>query len=111
MLPTIVDDENNPITLVITTIPSFITFNSGDNSFQLSPVNPATSIGMFFVKGYMTDSKLQTDFDFIVSVYNNPPKFKQLPKNCKASIFIENYIDLERADDEEGLTIKYKLTL
>jgi hypothetical protein len=76
MLPTIVDEENNPITVVITTIPSFITFISDDNSFQIKPVNPATSIGMHVVKGYMTDSLLQTDFEFKVSVYNNPPKFK-----------------------------------
>jgi hypothetical protein len=33
MLPMIVDDENNPITVVITTIPSFIKFYSDDNSF------------------------------------------------------------------------------
>jgi hypothetical protein len=63
ILPPFVDDENNPIT-VVTIQPHFIQFNSNENSFKIKPKNPSNSIGIFNVKGYMTDTKLQTDFDF-----------------------------------------------
>ena len=111
MLPSVIDDENNPISVVTTTIPNFVSFKGGDYSFQIAPVNPANSIGIFNVKGYMTDTKLTTDFEFRIEVYNNPPKFKQYPKNLKASILVENTFDLPMGDDEEGLPLKFKVTL
>jgi len=61
------------------------------------------------VKGYLTDSKLTTDFEFRIEIFNYPPKFKQYPKNLKASILVENTFDLPLADDEEGLSLKYKV--
>jgi hypothetical protein len=64
---------------------------------------------MFNVKGYLTDSKLTTDFEFLIEVFNHPPKFKQYPKNLKASILVENTFDLALGDDEEGLPIKHKV--
>jgi hypothetical protein len=64
---------------------------------------------MFNVKGYLTDSKLTADFEFLIEVFNHPPKFKQYPKNLKASILVENTFDLPLGDDEEGLPIKYKV--
>jgi hypothetical protein len=73
-LPSMVDAENNPIT-VVTIQPNFIKFDSNKNSFKISPTYPSDSIGIFNVKGYMTDTKLQSDFDFKVEVYNTPPKF------------------------------------
>jgi hypothetical protein len=81
-----IEDENNPITVINTKMPNFVTFRSEDNSYLIAPVNPANSLGIFNVKGYMTDTKLMTDFDFQIEVYNNPPKFKQNPRNLKASI-------------------------
>ncbi len=56
MLPSIIDDENNPITVVTTSLPSFVTFQGSDNSFKINPVNPANSLGIFNVKGYLTDT-------------------------------------------------------
>ncbi len=90
-------------------MPSFVTFQSSDYSFKISPVNPANSLGIFNEKGYLTDTKLTSDFDFTIEVYNLPPKFKQYPKNLKASIIVENTFDLPQADDEEGLPLKYKV--
>ena len=104
-----VDDENNPISVIMTSLPSFVTFKSSDYSFQITPVNPSNSIGMFNVKGYLSDLKLTTDFEFSIEVFNQPPKFKQYPKNLKASIIVENTFDLPLGDDEEGLPLKYKV--
>ena len=104
-----VDDENNPISVILTSLPSFVTFKSSDYSFQITPVNPSNSIGMFNVKGYLSDLKLTTDFEFSIEVFNQPPKFKQYPKNLKASIIVENTFDLPLGDDEEGLPLKYKV--
>ena len=104
-----VDDENNPISVILTSLPSFVTFKSSDYSFQITPVNPSNSIGMFNVKGYLSDLKLTTDFEFSIEVFNQPPKFKQYPKNLKASIIVENIFDLPLGDDEEGFPLKYKL--
>ena len=104
-----VDDENNPISVILTSLPSFVNFKSSDYSFQITPVNPSNSLGMFNVKGYLTDSKLTTDFEFRIEVFNQPPKFKQYPKNLKASIIVENTFDLPLGDDEEGLPLKYKV--
>ena len=41
---------------------------------------------MFIVKGYITDTRLNTEYQFTIEVYNLPPKFKQLPKDLKAVI-------------------------
>ena len=109
MLPSMVDDENNPISVILTSLPSFVTFKSSDYSFQITPVNPSNSLGMFNVKGYLSDLKLTTDFEFSIEVFNQPPKFKQYPKNLKASIIVENTFDLPLGDDEEGFPLKYKL--
>lgn len=55
-LPTMVDDENNPIICVATLKPSFATLDDSDCSFKISPTNPSTDVGIFNVKGYITDS-------------------------------------------------------
>ena len=110
MLPSIIDDENNPILLVTTTIPNFVTFKNADKSYQIAPVNPANCLGVFNVKGYLSDSKLTTDFEFKIEVYNNPPKFKYYHRNLKASILVDNKFELPFGDDEEGLPLKYKVT-
>lgn len=64
------DDENNPITCVTTVLPSFVTFQDSDCSYQIAPVNPSTSIGMFNLKGYITDTKMMTEYDFTIEVIN-----------------------------------------
>ncbi len=76
VLPSTVDDENNPVACVATAKPSFVTFDNSDCSFLISPTNPSTSLGIFNVKGYITDSQLLTEYSFTIEVFNLPPKFK-----------------------------------
>jgi len=38
---------------------------------------PGRDIGIFTVKGSLSDTKLKTDFSFNVEVINDPPYFKQ----------------------------------
>ena len=64
---------------------------------------------MFNVKGYITDSKLNTEFEFTIEVFNLPPQFKQLPKDLNAVIDIQKTCDLPQGEDDEGLSIQYKL--
>lgn len=68
--------------------------DDSDCSFQISPTNPSTNIGIFNVKGYITDSQLITDYSFTIEVFNLPPKFKQLPKDLKAVINTQMIFDL-----------------
>ena len=103
------DDEKNPISCVTTLQPSFVTFDDSDCSFKISPKNPSTNLGIFNVKGYITDSQLKTDYEFTIEAYNLPPHFKQLPKDLKAVINIQSTFDLPQGEDEEGLDIQYKL--
>ena len=55
-LPSMIDDENNSIEVVLTKIPNFAQFNKIDNSIKLNPVDPYTSLGVSELKGYITDS-------------------------------------------------------
>jgi hypothetical protein len=57
-------------------MPSFITFDSLLSTFAIKPVNPATDLGIFTIKGEVTDSQLSIEFSFKVEVYNTPPKMK-----------------------------------
>lgn len=76
-LPSMIDDENNPITCVATLKPSFVSLDDSDCSFKISPTNPSTNVGIFNVKGYITDTRLNTEYEFLIESYNLPPKFKQ----------------------------------
>jgi hypothetical protein len=60
-------------------MPSFITFDSILNTFVINPANPATDIGMFTVKGLITDTKLSTEFSFKVETFNTPAYMKEKP--------------------------------
>ena len=57
-------------------MPSFIIYESFLSTFVIKPTNPATDIGIFIIKGELTDSRLSTDFSFKVEIYNNPPYMK-----------------------------------
>jgi hypothetical protein len=37
-------------------MPSFITYDSQLSTFAIKPVNPATDLGIFTIKGVVTDS-------------------------------------------------------
>jgi hypothetical protein len=72
MIPEYVDDENNPV-IVIQSLPSFITFNNG--KYTVKPTVPKSDIGLFIIKGQLSDSMADTDFSFSVRVFNDPPYF------------------------------------
>jgi hypothetical protein len=43
-------------------MPSFITYDSFLSTFAIKPTNPATDLGIFTVKGEVSDSKLLIEF-------------------------------------------------
>ena len=47
-------------------MPSFMTFNSLLSTFMIKPTNPATDLGIFTIRGEVTDSQLLTEFSFKV---------------------------------------------
>jgi hypothetical protein len=57
-------------------MPLFISYESFLSTFVIKPSNPATDLGIFIIKGELTDSRLSTDFSFKVEIYNNPPYMK-----------------------------------
>ena len=52
-LPTIIDTENNPVS-VVQTLPTFITF--ADGKYTFTPTNPAIHLGFFIIRGEITDT-------------------------------------------------------
>jgi hypothetical protein len=89
-------------------MPSFMTFNSLLSIFKIRPTNPATDLGIFTVKGEVTDSRLITEFSFSILVYNTPPKLKENIKDL--TVYLGNPLSykLPTIEDEEGLAIKIK---
>jgi hypothetical protein len=75
-LPAVIDMENNPTTVINLQMPYFITFNSLSSTFVIHPTLPATDLGIFTIKGEVSDSRLSLEFSFKVEVYNTPPKMK-----------------------------------
>ena len=58
-------------------MPKFITYDTSLSSYVIAPAVAATDIGNFNVHGQLSDSKLKTDFKFLVKVFNEAPYFKQ----------------------------------
>lgn len=61
-LPAVIDLENNPTSVINLQMPSFITFDSLLSTFVIKPTNPATDLGIFNIKGEVTDSQLFIEF-------------------------------------------------
>ena len=80
-LPGVLDMENNPIIVQKLVMPSFITFDHVLRSFSIKPTNPATDLGIFTVKGEVSDSRLFTEFSFKVETYNTPAYLKEKPSD------------------------------
>lgn len=72
-MPTFIDTENNPVT-VIQTLPRFMKYDNG--KYYLRPNNPGYDIGIFLVRGEITDGRASTQFKFFVNVVNDPPDFE-----------------------------------
>jgi hypothetical protein len=74
-MPPVIDKENNPISVIINPMPSFVKFQ--DNAFLIAPTSPNTDLGMFRISGSLSDSRLSTAFDFTIYAYVNPPTFSE----------------------------------
>jgi hypothetical protein len=59
-LPAVIDMENNPTYVINLLMPSFMTFDYFLSTFMIRPNNPATDLGIFTIKGEVTDSQLST---------------------------------------------------
>jgi hypothetical protein len=46
------------------------------STFVIKPTLPATDLGIFTIKGEVSDSQLSLEFSFKVEVFNTPPKMK-----------------------------------
>jgi hypothetical protein len=57
-------------------MPQFISYDKNLYSYTISPTLSATEIGTFKVFGKLSDTKMETDFNFDVTVFNDPPYFK-----------------------------------
>jgi hypothetical protein len=68
--------ENNPTSVIKLQMPAFLAFDNLLSTFVIKPTNPATDLGIFTIKGEISDSQLFTEFTFKVEVYNTPPKMK-----------------------------------
>ena len=49
-MPTIKDDENNPVKIV-QTLPAYIKFDSKEKMYKINATNPVLHLGNFIVKG------------------------------------------------------------
>jgi hypothetical protein len=98
--------ENNPTSVINLDMPSFITYDSILTIFLIRPTNPATDLGIFSIKGEVTDSQLSTEFSFKINVYNSPPTMKDTIPDF--TLFLGSLLNyrLPAIEDDEGLPIK-----
>jgi hypothetical protein len=61
---------------------------------------------MFIVKGMMSDSRLSTEFDFKLEVFNNPPHLKERLADQTVKLGAVSTYTLPSIEDEEGLPVK-----
>lgn len=57
-------------------MPNFISFDRILSSYVITPNDPETDIGKFKVKGILSDTNMETYFEFEIKVVNDPPTFK-----------------------------------
>ena len=67
-----IDDEENPLTIISVEKPSFATISGLIYKFKPTVIS---HIGTFTVKGKVSDSKLTLPFSFNVKVFVDPVKF------------------------------------
>lgn len=72
-LPACNDEELNEIFVSHSILPDFITFKDG--VYKMKPFK-AAHVGLFTVKGELSDTALSTPFSFKIEVINKPPILK-----------------------------------
>jgi hypothetical protein len=90
-------------------MPSFMTYDSFQGAFLIKPTNPATELGFFTIKGELTDSRLSSEFSFLVKIYNNPPQMKETIPELNLYLGTTMNYSLPKIEDEEGLPIKIQI--
>jgi hypothetical protein len=87
-------------------MPQFISYDPVLFSYTINPTLPATEIGTFKVMGTLSDSNMETDFKFDVTVYNDPPYFKsRLVSTINVAVGSNFTYILPEAEDKEGMAI------
>ncbi len=107
-MPRMQDDENNPIKVTFSNIPSFIKYEN--DFFIFKPTIYRTDLGIFIIKGDIRDNypppngPLKTDFSFSLQVYNLAPAFKT--SLISQTIFLKSTVvyDLPGIEDQESVS-------
>jgi hypothetical protein len=106
-MPQSQDNEGNPVFVLFEpALPKFITYQNG--LFLCFPKDPKTDINMFQIKGYLTDTKLRTYFQFQLEVTNQAPQFSAKILDKLVMIFTEVQFTLPSSSDLENMP--YKIT-
>ena len=104
-IPQFSDDEFNPI-VVINKMPSFISFDKILSTYVITPTVPRTEIGTFKVEGKLSDTKMEIEFKFEVTVFNDPPFFKQpLVSSLNVGVGFNYTYVLPDVEDKEDMKI------
>lgn len=88
-------------------LPAFITFVN--EVYRIAPLNPMTDIRSVTIKGYLSDTNMQTDFSFSVYVFNEPPFFETSLKDQKLMLGYEADYVFPPTKDQEDLPFKISL--
>ena len=90
-------------------MPPFSIFSNDKYTFK--PTNPSRDIGIYTIKGSLTDTKLSTDFVFSVQVINDPPYFKQSLRDQRVVLGDSWTYELPITEDKELLPVSIKATV
>ncbi len=83
-----------------------MTYNSILSQILIRPKNAATDLGVFRVKGYLSDSHLTSEFSFTLEVFNNPPSMKGYLEDQSVFYEMPSSYTIPVIEDEEGLYIR-----
>ena len=82
-----------------------MTYQSFLNTFFIKPKDPTTDLGIFTIKGELSDSRSSSNFSFKINIYNNPPHMKDNITDLTIQLGVLSNYTLPDIDDEEGLPI------
>jgi hypothetical protein len=106
-IPSYEDPEGSPVNIVHYYLPPFITFVN--EVYRIAPLNPMTDIRSVTIKGYLSDTNMQTDFSFSVYIFNEPPFFETSLRDQKLMLGYEADYIFPPTKDEEDLPFKVSL--
>jgi hypothetical protein len=77
---------------------------------MFKPTLPTYHIGLFSIKGQLTDSRLTLPFKFNVIVTNDAPIFKEFPENQRVELNTIKEYKLPDIIELEKLPVSIKIT-